>query len=228
MFLPKLKIKTGKRSVIFFTLPEWNHAKEKILTGKNVSFLNLQIRYNERSLILGPVIGASFLSIILEVLKSLGIEEIIGIGWAGKLSFKVNRGDLFLPLKAYTKEGVSKFYIPKKRVFYPDKALFKKIEKEMIKREISFKKGNIISVDAPFVFEIKKELLEKWKNEAETLDMETSALFSIGKSLQIKVMALHFIIDEVGKFFNKRPEEEIKIKRQKVFKILKDFLDYKI
>jgi purine-nucleoside phosphorylase len=228
MFLPKIKIKTGKRGIIFFTLPEWNHAKEKILTGKKVSFLNLQIKYNEKSLILGPVIGASFLSIILEVLKSLGIEEIIGVGWAGKLSFKVNRGDLFLPFKAYAKEGVSKFYIPKKRVFNPDRALFKKIEKEIIKRGISFKKGSIISVDAPFVFERKKNLLEKWKNKIEALDMETSALFSIGKSLQIKVMALHFIIDEVGKIFKKRPEEEIKIKRQKVFEILKDFLDYKV
>jgi uridine phosphorylase len=228
MFLPKLKIKTGKRSVIFFTLPEWNHAKEKILTGKNASFLNLQIKYNEKSLILGPVIGASFLSIILEVLKSLGIEEIIGVGWAGKLSFKINRGDLFLPLKAYAKEGVSNFYIPKKRVFNPDRALFKKIEKEMVKRNINFKEGSIISVDAPFVFEGKKVYLEKWRKKIEALDMETSALFSIGKSLQIKVMALHFIIDEVGKFFKKRPEEEIKIKRQKVFEILKDFLDYKV
>lgn len=227
MFLPKLKIKTGKRSVIFFTLPEWNHAKEKILTGKNASFLNLQIKYNEKSLILGPVIGAPFLSIVLEVLKSLGIEEIIGIGWAGKLSFKINRGDLFLPLKAYTKEGTSKFYFPKKRVFNPNKTLFERIEKEMIKRSINFKKGSIISVDAPFVFE-RKAYLEKRRNRIEALDMETSALFSIGISLQIKVMALHFIIDEVGKFFKERPEEEIKIKRQKVFELLKDFLDYKI
>ncbi|AEH23455.1 purine or other phosphorylase family 1 [Thermodesulfobacterium geofontis OPF15] len=228
MFLPKLKIKTGKRSVIFFTLPEWNHAKEKILTGKNVSFLNLQIKYNEKSLILGPVIGAPFLSIVLEVLKSLGIEEIIGIGWAGKLSVKINRGDLFLPLKAYAKEGTSNFYFPKKRVFNPDKTLFERIEKEMIERSIDFKKGSIISVDAPFVFERKKVYLEKWRKKIEALDMETSALFSIGISLQIKVMVLHFIIDEVGKFFKKRPEEEIKIKRQKVFELLKDFLDYKI
>jgi len=131
MFLPKLKIKTGKRSVIFFTLPEWNHAKEKILTGKNVSFLNLQIKYNEKSLILGPVIGASFLSIVLEVLKSLGIEEIIGIGWAGKLSVKINRGDLFLPLKAYAKEGTSNFYFPKKRVFNPDKTLRKDLKRKL-------------------------------------------------------------------------------------------------
>lgn len=227
MFLPILKIKTGKRAIIFFTLPEWNYAKEKIISGKSVNFLNLRIKYNEKSLILGPVMGASSLSIVLEVLKSLGIEEIIGIGWAGKMSFKINRGDLFLPVKAYTMEGVSKFYFPKKRVFYPDKNLFKKLEKEMIKREISFKKGNILSVDAPFIFERKKEFSEKWRKKAEALDMETSALFSISKSLQIKVIALHFIIDEVGEFFKKRPEE-IKIIRQKLFEILKEFLDYKI
>lgn len=227
MFLPRLKIKTGKRAIIFFTLPELNYAKD-IITGKSVSFLNLQLKYNEKALILGPVMGAPFLSIVLEILKSLEIEEIIGMGWAGKTSFRLERGDLLLPVKAYAIEGVSKLYFPKKRLFYPDKDFLKKIEDEMIKRKIPFKKGNILSVDTPFIFERKKELLKKWESKVEALDMETSALFSVSKSLQIKVMALHFIIDEVGKFFEKRPENEIKAKRQRVLKILKDFLEYKI
>ncbi|PMP95052.1 MAG: hypothetical protein C0169_05785 [Thermodesulfobacterium geofontis] len=227
MFLPKLKIKPGKRAIIFFTLPELNYAKN-IITGKNASFLNLRIKYNEKALILGPVMGAPLLSIVLEVLKSLEIEEIIGMGWAGKMTSKLESGDLFLPIKAYAIEGVSKFYFPKKRTFHPDKDFFKKIEDEIIKRKIFFKKGNILSVDTPFIFEREKELFKKWEGIVEALDMETSALFSVGESLQMKVMALHFITDEVGKFFEKRPEEEIRIKRQKVFEILKDFLDYKI
>ena len=38
MFLPKLKIKTGSRAVLFFTLPEWNYAKEKIFKAVKSAF----------------------------------------------------------------------------------------------------------------------------------------------------------------------------------------------
>lgn len=227
MFLPKLKIKTGSRAVLFFTLPEWNYAKEKIFMKKSINFLNLQIKYNERALILGPLIGAPFLSIILEILKFLGIKEIIGIGWAGKINFRLNLGDLFLPIKAYSLEGVSKFYFPKKKVFFPDKNLLEKIENKIKERKLQIKKGNILSVDAPFVFEKEKEYIKKWEKRVEALDMETSAFFSVSESLQLKVIALHFIIDEVGKFFQKRPER-LKIKRERIFELLKEFLEYKI
>lgn len=227
MFLPKLKIKTGFRAVLFFTLPEWNYAKEKIFMEKNINFLNLQIKYNEKALILGPLIGAPFLSIILEILKSLGIKEIIGIGWAGKINFRLNLGDLFLPIKAYSLEGVSKFYFPKKKVFFPDKNLLEKIKNKIEEKKLQIKKGNILSVDAPFVFEKEKEYIKKWKKRVEALDMETSAFFSVSESLQLKVIALHFIIDEVGKFFQKKPER-LKIKRERIFELLKEFLEYKI
>jgi len=70
--------------------------------------------------------------------------------------------------------------------------------------------------------------LYRWRNKVEAIDMETSALFSVAHSLQMKVMALHFIIDEVGTFSRERSEKEIKIKREKIFEVLKDFLDYKI
>ena len=227
MFLPDLKIKTGSRAVIFFTLPEWNYAKNKLFMNKKVGFLNLKIRYNKKALILGPLIGAPLVGIVMEVLKSLEIKEIIGVGWAGKVNPRLIKGDLFLPTKAYSLEGVSRFYFPKKRVFYPDRNIFEKVEKEIAKR-ISFKKGEILSVDVPFIFEKEKMHLYKWKNKIEAIDMETSALFSVAHSLQMKVMALHFITDEVGIFSRERPEEEIKIKREKVFEVLEDFLDYKI
>lgn len=227
MFLPKLKIETGSRAVIFFTLPEWNYAENRLSMTKKISFLNFKIKYNERALILGPLIGASQLGIALEILNSLGIKEVIGLGWAGKINSKLTEGDLFLPIKAYSLEGVSKFYFPKKKIFFPDKIILKKIENEIIKR-LSFKKGKILSIDAPFVFEREKMYLYKWKNKVDAIDMETSTLFSVGSSLQIKTIALHFITDNIEKISNRRPEEKIKTKREKIFEVLKEFLEYKI
>lgn len=227
MLLPKLKITPGPRAIIFFTLPEWNKAKEKFSMVKKENFLNVQFKYNDKGVILGPLIGAPFLGIILEILKILKIKEIIGFGWAGKLNPKVNIGDLIVPVKAYSLEGTSKMYFPKKKVFYPDKELLLKIEKKLKQKNIEYKKGKIISVDAPFIFEKKKEFFEKWNRKVEAMDMETSALFSLSKSLQMKSLVLHFITDEIGKIYYKKPENKISLKREAIWEVLKEFLEDK-
>ncbi len=225
MFLPKFKITTGLRAIIFFTLSEWNKAKEKFLMFKRGNYLNVQFRYNDKGLILGPLIGSPFLGIILEILKNLQIKEIIGFGWAGKLNPKIGIGDLFVPVKAYSLEGTTKMYFSKRKVFYPDKNLLLKIEKKLKQKGVEYKKGKILSVDAPFIFERKKEFFEKWNKRVEAMDMETSALFSLSESLQIKSLALHFITDEIGKICYEIPKEKILPKREIIWGILKEFLE---
>ncbi|WP_038057266.1 hypothetical protein [Thermodesulfobacterium hydrogeniphilum] len=227
MFLPKLDLKTGSRAIIFFTMPEWNFAKTFLNFKNSYTFLNINLKYDEKSLIAGPIIGAPLLSIFLEILKNLGIKEIIAMGWAGKFkSSSLKIGDLFLPIKAYSLEGTSKFYFTNKKVFLPDKEITEKLKKELKNIELCFKKGSIISVDAPVRFEKNRDLIQKWDQKVEAMDMETSALFSIGSSLQIKICVLHFIIDEIGKFLNLRSEKMIKEKREKLLKIWRRFLNY--
>ncbi len=227
MFLPKLNIKTGKRAIIFFTLPEWNFAKNYLKLQNSSSFLNINLKYDERGIIAGPLIGAPVLSFLLELLKTLGIEEIIGVGWAGKFKeASLDLGDIFLPVKAYSLEGVSRFYYPTKSVFSPDKGFLKKLEEELKKEHLFYRKGNIVSVDAPMRFEKDKNLIKKFNQKVFAMDMETSAFFSVSSSLQIKGVVLHFIIDEIGETIVKRPEKIIREKRKKLIKIIERFLNY--
>ncbi|RKX59280.1 MAG: hypothetical protein DRP29_04940 [Thermodesulfobacteriota bacterium] len=228
MFYPPLKIQTGKRAIICFTLPEWNFLNKNLFFERGLTWLNIKIKYNSDAIILGPLIGAPIVAMVLELLSNLGIKEILGIGWAGKINTKLNLGDLLLPQKAYSLEGVSKLYFPSKKVFFPNEKLLNIIEKEMNKQFINYKKGNILSTDVPFKIEKNKGFLEKWKKKINAIDMETSALFSVGNALNLKVVNICFITDEIGKTTYRKPEEKIMEIRKKLLKLLEKFVSYKI
>lgn len=228
MFLPSLTFKTGYKGIIFFTLPEWNWAKDFFSLEKSFTFLNVKIKYDKNGLICGPVLGAPLLGILMESFKKLGIKQIIGVGWVGKIGQKVQIEDLFFPYKAYSLEGTTKMYFPKRKVFFPDKELYRFLKQRLKEGKISYKPGKILSVDAPFIFEKNEQIINKWKQKVECIDMETSCLFGLGEFLKIKTAALHFVIDEVGIFKNTRFEEKIKIYRKAVGKILKEFLYHEL
>lgn len=224
MFLPDLNLRTGPKGIIFFTLPDWNWARNVFFLEKSYSFLNIKIRYDTQGLICGPVLGAPMLGILMEVLKKLGIEKIIGIGWVAKIGQNVEIEDLFIPCKAYSLEGTTKMYFGNKRVFFPDRKLYIWLTSKLKETKIEYKRGNLLSVDAPFIFEKHEQIINKWKQKVECMDMETSCLFGLGKFLKIQTVALHFVVDEVGVFKNIRSEEKIKNYRKFLEKILKEFL----
>ncbi len=228
MFLPEVGIKTGKRAIVFFTIPEWRFAVHFLGLKSSLKYMGVSIKYNENGLVAGPVIGAPALALFLELLKKLEIKEVLALGWAGKFkgsTLKIE--DLLLPEKAISFEGTSKFYYSnKKKVFFPDKELKKRLEKELELGGIPFKKGSILSVDAPIAFEKREELINRFEKKVDAMDMETSCLFAVSASLQIKTCVLHFIIDEVGRVFKNRQEKRIKELRKRLLKVWKGFLEY--
>lgn len=226
MFLPRLNLKTGSKGIIFFTLPEWNWAKSVFSFEKNFSFLNVKIKYDTRGLICGPVLGAPMLGILMEVLKRLGISQLIGMGWVAKIGQKVRIEDLFIPCKAYSLEGTTKMCFRNKRVFFPEKELYQWLTNKLKDRKIDYKSGNILSIDAPFIFEKNEQIIKKWENKVDCVDMETSCFFSLGEFLNIRTVALHFITDEIGSFKHTRSEEKIRKYRQNLIDIISDFFGY--
>lgn len=224
MFLPRLNLKTGSKGIIFFTLPEWNWAKNVLSFEKNFSFLNVKIKCDTRGLICGPVLGAPMLGILMEMLKRLGIEKLIGIGWVAKIGQNVEIEDLFIPYKAYSLEGTTRMYFGSKKVFFPDRELYTWLTSKLEESKIDYKRGNLLSVDAPFIFEKNEQIIKKWKQKVECIDMETSCLFGLGTFLKIKTVALHFVVDEVGVLKRERSEGKVKNYRKTLEKILREFL----
>lgn len=228
MFLPKINLKTGDRGVLFFTLPEWKLAKEKISLKKHFSWLNLTIKYDAKGFICGPILGAPMIGLLFEIFQNWEIKELLTVGWAAKLGEKLKLGEVFLPNKAYSLEGTSRLYWEKRKVFTPEFEFFTKIKENLVQIGLMPSSGPIISTDAPFIFEKNTQFLNKWATKAYALDMETSAVFALGKYFNVKTQAILLITDEIGRTSFQRPENLLKPSREKILELIQRFLSHEV
>ncbi len=229
MFLPSIDLFEVKKAVIFCPLPEWNYFSKKFDILKSFNWLNISIKkVSKNAIFCGPLISSPTLALLIEFLKNKGIKEILLIGWAGKSPFALLEiGDLFIPEKAYSLEGTSKFYYKRKKVFKPEKKFLLNIENLLKTFNIPFKLGKILTSDAPQVVEKNLNDFKLLLNKVQAMDMETSALYALSSYYKIKALSLLFITDEIGKTLYKRPELKIKTLREKLLLFLRNFVENK-
>ncbi len=226
MFLPRVKIPSVKRALIFSPLPEWRYYSKRFEEAKNFSWLNVNFKLLKGGgLLAGPVLSSPALALLMELLREKGVEEILFLGWAGKSPFaSIEMGDLFIAERAISLEGTSKLYFKKKRVFTPEKDFFKELINRLRKDYLSFESGTILSVDAPWVVEQNLKDFKLPLMKAQAMDMETSALYALASYYGIKAMALHFITDELGKMTTLRPEKKLNPRREELLIFLRKYL----
>lgn len=126
----------------------------------------------------------------LETLKALQVENVISVGMIGGFSKIIKPGDIVIPSRAYSEEGTSLHYY--KEIEYSEP------NKELLDRLIDFiptdKILPVISTDAVYRQTLYKETL--WRNKGCVgVDMETSALLSVGKYLNINVASVLMVSD---------------------------------
>ncbi|NPA49668.1 MAG: nucleoside phosphorylase, partial [Thermodesulfobacteria bacterium] len=139
----------------------------------------------------GPVLGAPQAAIALEYLKASGVREILTFGWAGALREELPLGSLFLPEKALSAEGTSSHYGYHP---YPSRELFWWLYHELVAQGLVFEVGTVVSTDA--LFREDEDFLARF-SAAQVVDMETSALFSVGKALGISLASLLLLSDRL-------------------------------
>lgn len=109
----------------------------------------------------------------------------------GGFADDINVGDIVIPPRAYIEEGTSLHYYETIDYSTRDTDLFDKIT--------CFFDGHkelpVVSTDAVFRQTFYKESLWREKGAA-GVDMETSALFSVGKYLGIKVVSILMVSDK--------------------------------
>ena len=104
----------------------------------------------------------------------------------------VNIGDILIPRKAFVEEGTSLHYYEQIEYARPNFELYKKAMSLLKAKDFP-----IVSVDAIYRQTVNKERLWIQKG-AVGVDMETSALFSVGKCLDKDVVALLLVSDLHG------------------------------
>jgi uridine phosphorylase len=146
--------------------------------------------------VLYQCIGASSAVIGLEHLIASGAKEMIILGFCGSLNPDFSCLDVVSIHKAYSEEGTSRHYVPRKKMFRASGMLRQVIENSLLDRNLAFLQGVSVSTDAPFR-ETRSWLEDKQKKGIDVVDMEASAVFALGEYHKIPAAALMIVSDEL-------------------------------
>jgi nucleoside phosphorylase len=222
MYLPKSPDFESKKALIIAPQPELNFFKHYLPLDLITTYLGVRIFRRGNTLVCGPLFSAQMAGFLFELLARAKVRGVLFFGWGGALNKAFNKGELFVPTRAYSKLGLTRELYPKRRTFYPSGKLLSKLETELARLNLSYKKGAIFSVDFPFPYEKGKELPKGVK--ADVLDMEASALFALGEYYSIEVAGLIFITDKVGELSQSLPEN-LQGLRQRLLPLFRSFIE---
>lgn len=192
------KVRLPKTAVLFFMYSGVEYTVSRfdteLITETLPTFLHSRSVYkikNSDVCFLHGGWGAPMAADTIETLAALGVKNVISVGMFGAFSENVNSGDIIIPDKALSEEGTSRHYYEKDDIFEPSSNLHS-LALNTIKGAKSLP---IVSTDAVYKQTFYKENLWRSKN-AVGVDMETSALFSVGKHLGIDVVSILIASDK--------------------------------
>ena len=133
--------------------------------------------------------GAPQAADTLETLAVLGVKRVFTVGMCGAFSQKAEVGEVIVPDRAFVEEGASLHYYERIESACPDGALF-----DCLRSIPGAKVFPIVTTDAVYRQTFFKERLWREKG-AVGVDMETSALFSVGRYLGLQVASALMVSD---------------------------------
>lgn len=170
------------------------------------SHLLLQNSRDRGVSIVGPFAGAPYAAMILETLVACGVKTVVFFGWCGAVSPQVEIGDIVLPDRAIIDEGTSRHYRPATGddgcraidgYAEPSGCVFERLRKGLEAERLKFHEGTIWSTDAIFR-ETPEKVKYYQKKDVLAVDMELSALFTIGRFHGIAVGGILVVSDSVA------------------------------
>jgi uridine phosphorylase len=167
------------------------------LSFKNHSLQVFELSDSLRTIgLAGPAVGSPQAIMILEKLIALGARRVILLGWTGGLSPDLSPGDLILPDEAVSEEGTSRHYSDNMRP-KPSLGLLQALQKALKQEGLSYHQGPVWTTDAPYRETIDK--VRAFQSQGVLgVDMETSALFTVGAFRGIETAALLIVSDDLS------------------------------
>lgn len=147
--------------------------------------------------LVGPLVGAPYAAMLVERLIAWGACEILFYGWCGTLTPAVGIGGLLLPAAALIDEGTSRLYAPRRRKSAADPALQGRLQAACRAEGLSALRGPVWTTDAPFC-ETPRRLAAFRRRGALAVEMECSALFTVGAVLGAAAAALLVVSDDLS------------------------------
>lgn len=148
-------------------------------------------------------IGGPSTGIAVEELKNIGIDTIIRIGSCGALQDNIKLGDLIIGIAAVRDEGTSKTYIETEYPAVADIEVVQNLIESAKEQKFVYHHGVIRSHDSFYTDE--EENIDKYWEGKNVLgaDMESAALFVIGRLRNIKTASiLNVVVESDGNLEN--------------------------
>jgi uridine phosphorylase len=132
----------------------------------------------------------------LEELWPLGVRRCVTVGFAGSLQPDLPPGSAVLCDRALRDEGTSYHYAAPSEFAFPDSALTSRVAGILTRSALAFRTGASWTIDAPYR-ETKKELRRHRRAGILTVEMEASALFSLGAVRRVATAAAFVVSDHL-------------------------------
>ncbi len=142
--------------------------------------------------------GAPMAAMLLETLAAWGARRFIFLGWCGALTPSLQSGDILVPSGAIAEEGTTWAYGgDDSRVAAVSPAFQSLLIAHLQQCGIDCREGSIWTTDA--VFRETADKVRRYRDEgALAVEMELSALFTVGRLLDIELGAVLVVSDELS------------------------------
>jgi uridine phosphorylase len=146
----------------------------------------------------GPFMGAPIGAMILETLVAWGVTRVLFMGWCGAISQDVHIGDMILPEGALVDEGTSLHYLHKTMdCVSSSPRILEKTRLTLDRARLTYHEGQVWTTDAAFR-ETREAVLSFQEKGVLAVEMELSALLSVGSFYDVDVSALLVVSDELS------------------------------
>ncbi len=221
--------KVAKRAVFIYdkTLMKMAIKELKLRPNLHISwkyFNAVAYRNRENNIIVLDIgIGAPLTAAVAEDLFAVGVEEIVICGTCGGISESLNVGDIVFATKSLRDEGTSHHYISNLEEFaFPSLSLNVKLKRIAKANKIKYYEGPSWTIDAIYR-ETEKELLEYKAKGIFTVEMESSALFTVSSIRGKRSAAIFVVSDLLGRKWSGFSINDSHYKQ--LIEIIRDFAD---
>lgn len=179
--------------------------------------------------LVGPVMGAPYAAMLLEILHAWGVATVVFWGWCGAIDETYATGDVIVPQGAFVDEGTSLQYEQSHQsLVAPDDALSNMLRTRLEASGLAVKPGLIWTTDAIFRETLQRVALFREKGAC-AVEMEFSALCAVAAFRGIALTGVLVVSDELftGEWKPGFRNERFVTSRKVVASVLSAFHQYR-
>ena len=141
-------------------------------------------------------VGAPGTVLVMEEMIACGARVFLALGWAGSLQPDAPIGTFLIPTSCIREEGTSFHYVEKDESITPDEGLVRQLQSVAETAGEHVISGPQWTTDAPYR-ELQSKIDAYREQGVLGVDMETSAMYALGRFRGVKVCNLLVISDEL-------------------------------